>query len=280
MQKFFQTIPAKILLFGEYAVLYGARAFAVPSNIYYGKLNFGDLLQPTVLYSNKNLRIFAKYLEKNFKDVIQTDELLYDIEQGLYLQTNIPQGFGLGSSGVLVASIAKHYAKYENFTLDELHNLLKNMENAFHGNSSGIDPLVSFLNENIIIQNEKIQVYKQKIPNINYKLIDSGNPRNTKHFVGIFKEKMLDKTFYKKFRTKYIVTNNLLLESYLKEDTSLFEVLLAELSYLQLEMFAEMIPFNIIQKWRNALKEKTSAYKLCGAGGGGMFLQFNFEDIN
>jgi len=278
LKKSFQKIPAKILLFGEYAVLYGARAFAIPSDNYFGTLAFGDLNDAVVHYSNKNIKIFSDYLLKNFRDTFHFEELQADIEQGLYLQTNIPQGFGLGSSGVLVAALAHQYLREHNFTLDELHALLQKMENAFHGNSSGIDPLVSFTNAKILFQTGKIDVYEKEIKAIDFKLINSGNPRNTKHYVNIFKKKMLVESYYKKFRTRYITTNNLLLEAYLKGDSALFEVMLSELSFLQMEMLPEMIPHPIAQQWRNALKEKTSAMKLCGAGGGGFFLQFYFNE--
>ena len=76
-----------------------------------------------------------------------------DVADGMYFDSSIPQGYGVGSSGALVAAI---YDKYtiekitvlENLTREKLLKLktiFGKMESFFHGKSSGLDPLNSYL---------------------------------------------------------------------------------------------------------------------------------------
>jgi mevalonate kinase len=43
--------------------------------------------------------------------VLNLDQLLRDVNKGLYFESSIPQGYGLGSSGALVAAIYNKYAE-------------------------------------------------------------------------------------------------------------------------------------------------------------------------
>ena len=75
------------------------------------------------------------------------------MKDGLYFDSSIPQGYGVGSSGALVAAIYDKYASdkitvLENLTRDKLlklKSIFSMMESFFHGKSSGLDPLNSYL---------------------------------------------------------------------------------------------------------------------------------------
>ena len=66
----------------------------------------------------------------------------------MYFDSSIPQGYGIGSSGALVASIYDQYALdkitvLENLTKEKLQHLktvFAAMESFFHGKSSGLRP--------------------------------------------------------------------------------------------------------------------------------------------
>ena len=80
----------------------------------------------------------------------------------MYFDSSIPQGYGVGSSGALVASIYDQYAAdkitvLENLTRDKLLKLKQIfalMESFFHGKSSGLDPLNSYLSLPILINSK------------------------------------------------------------------------------------------------------------------------------
>jgi len=103
--------------------------------------------------SNKNLIKLYDYLEANASELVSFDFTSFknDIGSGMYFDSSIPQGYGVGSSGALVASIYDQYAHnkitiLENLTRDKLLKLkeiFSFMESFFHGKSSGLDPLNS-----------------------------------------------------------------------------------------------------------------------------------------
>ncbi len=94
-----------------------------------------------------------------------------DVERGMYFDSSIPQGYGVGSSGALVAAIYDKYADnkitvLENLTREkllQLKNIFSQMESFFHGKSSGLDPLNSYLSIPILI-NSKDNIEATGIP--------------------------------------------------------------------------------------------------------------------
>src|SRR5699024_9945083 len=136
------------------------------------------------------------------------EALATDVNNGLYFDSSIPQGYGVGSSGALVAAIYDKYAinkitVLENLTRDKLLALKKvfsAMESFFHGNSSGLDPLNSYLSLPILI-NSKEHIEATGIPYQEAKgkgavfLLDSGTISETAPMVQIFLENMKKEGF-------------------------------------------------------------------------------------
>jgi mevalonate kinase len=167
---------SKILLFGEYGIIKDSKGLSIPYNFYNGALKVSENPSPEAIKSNESLKRFAVYLaqlqvEQPELVTFNLDVLNQDIERGMYFDSSIPQGYGVGSSGALVAAI---YDKYANNTITVLENLtrekllqLKNifsqMESFFHGKSSGLDPLNSYLSLPILI-NSKDNIEPTGIP--------------------------------------------------------------------------------------------------------------------
>jgi mevalonate kinase len=156
---------AKILLFGEYGIIKDSKGLAIPYNSYQGALKVAEDLSDTAKKSNENLRKFYQYLCKvDNKNIahFRLKELKTDINKGMYFDSSIPQGYGVGSSGALVAAIYDKYADdkitvLENLTRDKLLKLkeiFSVMESFFHGKSSGLDPLNSYLSIPILINSK------------------------------------------------------------------------------------------------------------------------------
>ena len=159
---------AKILLFGEYGIIKDCKGLTIPYNSYQGALKKSEDLSKEAKESNKSLGRFYDYLsnlDKNELLNFRLNELKDDIESGMYFDSSIPQGYGVGSSGALVASI---YDKYANNKITVLENLTREkllklkeifslMESFFHGKSSGLDPLNSYLSIPILINSKVIE---------------------------------------------------------------------------------------------------------------------------
>ena len=79
-----------------------------------------------------------------------------DLKAGWTLETNIPLGYGLGSSGALCAAIIDKYSRERSWTQEKLRSQLQQMESLFHRTSSGIDPLISFLQKPLIMDGDRI----------------------------------------------------------------------------------------------------------------------------
>ena len=155
---------SKILLFGEYGIIRDSKGLSIPYNFYNGALKTDANPSAEALKSNGNLKRFVSYLEtlqSEQPELVQfnLDILKQDIQAGMYFDSSIPQGYGVGSSGALVAAIYDKYAQnkitvLENLTREKLlllKTIFGNMESFFHGKSSGLDPLNSYLSIPILI---------------------------------------------------------------------------------------------------------------------------------
>ena len=144
-KKFF----SKILLFGEYGIIKNSKAIVIPYKKYYGSLKFSSKLDNVQKDSNINLKQLSKYIKNNefVSNKINTLKLDSDIKNGLYFESTIPESYGLGSSGAVVAAIYESYKQEVGVDLEinDLKLILSNIESFFHGQSSGIDPLSSYV---------------------------------------------------------------------------------------------------------------------------------------
>ena len=155
---------SKILLFGEYGIIKDSKGLSIPYNFYNGALKTDKNLSEVALKSNESLKRFVVYLQKIDSKLVtfDFDKLQANVSQGMYFDSSIPQGYGVGSSGALVAAIYDKYAfdkitVLENLTREKLLKLkaiFSEMESFFHGKSSGLDPLNSYLSIPILINSQ------------------------------------------------------------------------------------------------------------------------------
>lgn len=279
---------AKILLFGEYGIIEDSQGLTLPYSFYKGTLKFSSLDSEFEKKSNGHLIKYSEYLQnlelpEGFE--LNVSEFKTDISKGLFFDSNIPQGYGVGSSGALVAAIFERYSitKYipENVSKDQLKNLKKVfglMESYFHGRSSGIDPLICYMNLPILIENkesvDKVSIPKSEAGKGAIFLIDSGSIGETGPMVQIFFEKMKTEGFRKTLKEEFIRYNNACIDSFLKKDMNPFFRNLKKLSHWAYEHFRPMIPESIFNVWKKGLDSNAYYLKLCGSGGGGYILGF------
>ncbi len=282
---------SKILLFGEYGIIEDSKGLSIPFNFYKGALKIPNKINSMSKASNETLRGFLKYL-KSSKIKLDLDKFSSDIDKGLYFNSSIPEGYGIGSSGALVAAVYDKYAfkkttVLENLTREKLINL-KNifsiMESYFHGKSSGLDPLNSYLSIPILINSKKdIKVTgipsQKSIGNGAVFLMDSGKIGSTAPMVNIFMEKMKKDGFRKIMNEKFIRHTNLCVDNFLNGDLSALFNNTKKLSRIVLKNFKPMIPKEFHSVWKKGIDNDSYFLKLCGSGGGGYILGFteNFE---
>ena len=283
---------AKILLFGEYGIIKDSKGLAIPYNAYRGALKASENLSGNALESNLNLDRFYTYLSALQTDLVAFNlaALKKDIQNGMYFDSSIPQGYGVGSSGALVAAIYDKYAVdkitvLENLTRDKLLNLktiFGLMESFFHGKSSGLDPLNSYLSLPILI-NSKDSIEPAGIPSQKEGkgavfLLDSEQIGETAPMVSLFMNKMKNEGFRKMISEEFSTTTDACIDDFLQGNVkSLFGNVKA-LSKIVLTNFKPMIPPAFHKVWEQGISTNDYYLKLCGSGGGGYILGFT-EDF-
>ncbi|MBT3584470.1 MAG: mevalonate kinase [Halobacteriovoraceae bacterium] len=277
---------SKILLFGEYSIIKHSMALSIPYSLFEGKLKFQRETQPQV---DNELKALARYL-KDLKNKNQLNFVFdvhafdFDLGQGLYFDSSIPQGYGVGSSGALVASLFHRYGDAKLKDIAELKNIFSIIESHFHGSSSGIDPLISYLNKNILVRGND-ELGTVSIPNFNEGkggifLLNTSRSRRTEPLVNLFLEKCKSKLYEDNIENVLVPINNNCISNFLEGLTDELYDSFEVLSKFQLDNFSPMIPNLYLDLWNKGLESRKFFLKLCGAGGGGFLLGItkNFDE--
>ena len=280
---------SKILLFGEYGIIEDSKGLSIPFNFFKGGLRIGNMSKLIEKESNLNLKKFRDYLLKIEISTVEFDfeKLNLDLNKGMFFDSSIPQGYGVGSSGALVAAFYDRYAinkitVLENLTKSKilvLKNIFSTMESFFHGKSSGLDPLNSYLSLPILIHS-KNEVETTGIPSQESKgkgavfLLDSGKSSDTAPMVDLFFKSMKNKNYNKMIQEEFIKTTDSCVDDFLNGNfNSLFKNIKV-LSKVVLKNFKPMIPENFHNIWAKGIESDEYFLKLCGSGGGGYILGF------
>jgi len=288
---------SKILLFGEYGIIDSSKGLSIPYSFYNGALKIDQSPSEEAKKSNQSLKSFVSFLKEltNQKpNLVQFDfqALEQDIKKGMYFDSSIPQGYGVGSSGALVAAIYDQYAQnkitvLENLTRKKLlilKSIFSEMESFFHGKSSGLDPLNSYLSIPILI-NSKDNIEATGIPSQNTTgkgavfLLDSEMVGETAPMVSIFMENLKDQGFRKMLKTQFIKHTDACVENFLKGDIKSLFTNTKKLSKVVLDNFKPMIPEKFHELWKKGIETNDYYLKLCGSGGGGYILGFT-QDLD
>ncbi|PRX56474.1 mevalonate kinase [Flagellimonas meridianipacifica] len=288
---------SKILLFGEYGIIKDSKGLSIPYNFFKGALKTDGNLSDSAKASNESLKRFVDYLkemESHEPDLVSFDfpKLEADVAEGMYFDSSIPQGYGIGSSGALVAAIYDKYANnkitvLENLTREKLltlKSIFSKMESFFHGKSSGLDPLNSYLSLPILI-NSKDNIESTSIPSQNKEgkgavfLLDSGMTGETAPMVQIFMEKMKQEGFRNMLKDQFIKHTDACVEDFLSGNVKSLFGNLKELSNVVLDNFKPMIPSKFHDLWQKGIESNEYYLKLCGSGGGGYILGFT-QDLD
>jgi len=285
---------SKILLFGEYGIIKDSKGLSIPYNFYNGALKMDENPSAEALASNRGLSVFVEHLKEIDTELVVFDleKLENDVKTGMYFDSSIPQGYGVGSSGALVAAIYDKYADnkitvLENLTREKLLKLkaiFSEMEAFFHGKSSGLDPLNSYLSIPILI-NSKDNIEATGIPCQNCEgkgavfLLDSGMTGETAPMVRIFMENMKQEGFRSMLKNQFIKHTDACVEDFLKGDIKSLFKNTKQLSKVVLNHFKPMIPKEFHELWKKGIETNEYYLKLCGSGGGGYILGFT-ENID
>ena len=275
--------PAKIILFGEYGILLNSKALAIPFPRFSGKFSFPDhsknagfIMAEESNVALQKLHTFLKAKNVNFQ-FLNIQQFEQDIENGLYFDSTIPLGSGLGSSGALTAALYDRYVNSSDSNdFQTIKKYLIAIEACFHGVSSGIDPIISWIKRPLLWENQNSQNSDIDISpffkEYTLFLINSHSQGNTGTLVKHFMEHYSQSDFKEKIDSEYIPTINQTIDALIEADFSTFENLLGKYSQFQISYFQQMIPVNMVDYFKYGTDTGNFHLKICGSGGGGYIL--------
>ena len=259
--------PSKILLFGEYAIINGSDSLAVPYHGYKAKwsYNFENV------EFRKSLYKYLQFFENQSQTTIDVVLWKKQMEKGLCFDSTIPSGYGVGSSGSLVAGVYDRFGLNKFTGIEELRPIFQWMESFFHGTSSGIDPLVSYYDAPIHVSNGSMSVLDNFDSTLLSELFlfNSGKPRSTTPLVTWYKEQMENEEFSSEVFKSLIPLNIKAIQHLLDGNAELFVESFQDIAEIEKRLFTKMFPFDVVEMFQ---LESIENYKLCGAGGGGFYL--------
>ena len=181
--KIIYSAPAKAILSGEHAVVYGKPALATAINL---RLKFIVTKLARSYKDSKSMKEI-NFISDEVKKYLIIQKIKYvDKPFNYKIESEIPLGRGLGSSAALsVASVASFLEFYTGKQFDKkiINDIAFEIEKHFHSNPSGVDNYASCFGGLILYQkkvslkklNDKISKNIEK----NLLLIDSGKPEET-----------------------------------------------------------------------------------------------------
>ena len=269
-------------------MIFGSEALLTPYYSVFGEWS-SVINRPSekALESNANIRKFYDYLcnDDTFK-ILDLRRLGMELDASLFFDSNIPLGYGVGSSGALVAAIYDRYKLIEINETPKLKEFLAKMECYFHGSSSGMDPLQCYLGKPFLLSQRATDNGQQLTildddfmsEDIHIFLIDTKIKSPTAPLVEHFKKLREDTSYLDKFDNEYVPLVSKCINSLTDKNDDDFFNYLSQLSKLQLELLAHTIPEETRNFFLTDVNEDGFQVKLCGAGGGGFLLGFT-KDI-
>ena len=267
------SAPAKVILSGEHAVVFGKPALVCAIN---RRLSFSVYKKVKKNKKSKKNQVVTMVSDK-VKEYLVNEKIKFtDKDFDFKIDSQIPSGRGLGSSAAFsvasVASFLKFYSEKE-FSKETMNNLAYKIEKFFHKNPSGVDNtatcfggLIYFRKEFDFLKNISILNFKisKKIEE-NLVLVDSGKPLETTaemvNFVGkLYNKKPL---FVERILNNIEKITKRMMVAITKEDINIFQQCLFDN-----QIFLERLGV-VSFKTKKLLKDlnQFGVGKITGAGG-------------
>ena len=286
-QDFSSLSYGKWILTGEHSVLRGGPALVFPlysrsMKFLYRKISSPFQLKYKGVENELFYELFMSLLDrvKSYLKVSST----FSFQGELMIENNIPIGEGLGASAAFCVNMARwlHFLGF--LKEDELFSFAKNLEDLFHGESSGIDIAVALEGKALRFERSKNFYSPLKMKwNPFFYLSHSGKKSLTSHCV----------QSVKKFIKKDPVSGNAIDQLMKKSTTLAEEALEMERSDESLEKLSEALKLSktCFQKWglmngsldrkmQDLLLSGALAVKPTGSGSGGFILSLWKDNPN
>ncbi len=145
---FSTTVSGKWILAGEHAVLRGCPAIVFPLKNRALTLQFTHTTDKLhAEYSGQYDELFMRVIEYGLQIVNQT---ISGLSGKFIIHNTIPVAAGLGASGALCTAVGRWFIWKNLITENDLYTFARELENIFHGESSGVDIAIAIAGEAIL----------------------------------------------------------------------------------------------------------------------------------
>lgn len=294
---FGRKYPGKVLLIGEHAVLAGGEALAVAWPAFHARWGTGTPGRDseTAKQYHRALQDFVGWILQSHSSTFEwldRDKLERDFHstEPPWLESNIPIGYGLGSSGAVCAALADGFSKEMPAvsgaaSIPLWKERFAELESWFHGSSSGVDPLIGWLYaraEGAALRyggsRPPERIAESPLPHFDWQLelTDTGIARRTAPLVNAFTRRLsTEHAFADRIRDTLIPANAAAIAALLSGDGKAFGKALETISTFTLQHLDFLVPESARGDWETDLlryqngEPGAGLWKLCGAGGGG-----------
>ena len=271
------------MLAGEYGVIVGGSALAIPFDKF---STWPVAVKGTKSKQKEDMERSSKSLQKifSFMEMLPVEQFNARLNKNLFAEqlceiwydSNIPDGYGIGSSGALTACLYHQYFENTNqLTLEQQRADLGLIESYYHGKSSGVDALTCFQKTPLYFKEdgsiEKLDLDMAKLPmGYRFFLLDSHVRYETGPLVEFFRMRMKDDGFKALIMEEYLPMNQKLIESLIGIRDANPGLLFRLISDFQYTHFRKMIPDSMLDNWIDGQVGNEFYLKLNGSGGGYM----------
>jgi mevalonate kinase len=259
--------PAKVLIAGEYSVLTGGEAFACPLNSY-------EAYWATTSEVDPRLESLIPFIHE--LDFLDSDLFEREVFSGYYIKSEIPMGKGIGSSGAVAAAFYHRYSFTQAESIHEIRAKLALIESAFHGKSSGMDPLISYSRRPILKKGDTFQIIENDLAaNTEFQkiyLLDSTIARNSISPIEWYFGELKNSAFFE-FSHQLEIANQALIQNLLSGNS--IRPYFHTISALQWDFMRPLIVPTLQAFWQKGLRSQEYFLKICGKGTGGYYLLYS-----
>jgi mevalonate kinase len=145
-------VHGKFIVAGEHSVLRGSPALVFP---FFGKslrLKFEASKRPLEIRSPQEDQVQLITSGLLDKALAQVEHRKDELQGILHLENSIPLGAGLGASAALCVSVSRFLVWKGWLNQERLHEFARELENVFHGESSGVDIAVAISEKPLIFE--------------------------------------------------------------------------------------------------------------------------------